>query len=246
MRRFWKNRKWLGVVLLCSLLAVIAATQTSVIYGPITTPALTVGSGPTITPSGGGTTQFLRADGQWAVPSSSGGGSSGPVYAQTAVAAGDTVTSGCSGTGCDFASGSYTWTAGTFCPSVGTVYTVYAAGLVSTTGSAGNAGEDLYLNGVWIGDAQMYENASLSNLPWSITARIVCETTGVNGSAEVSYQGMLQSGTSSNNGATLVSNPPNMATFSVDTTSAVKLESRAHFSSATGSVTERQIIITSP
>lgn len=244
MSRTWKKRNLLGVLLLCGLFAIVAATQTSAIYGPITTPSLTIGLGPTIHASSGGTAQFLRADGQWAVPS--GSGTSGPIYAQTTVAAGDTVASGCSGTGCDFANGAYTWAAGTFCPSVGTVYTVYAAGLVSTTGTGGNAGEDLYLNGTLVGDAQMYLNASLTNLPWSISARIVCDTTGASGTAEVSYQGVLQPATSSNNSASLVSNPPNVSTFTVNATAAVTLESRAHFSSATGSATERQIIITSP
>jgi hypothetical protein len=99
MRRAWKSRKWLGVVLLCGLLAVIAATQTSVIYGPITTPALTVGSGPTITPSGGGTTQFLRADGQWAVPAGGGGSTMvkcGLAPASDTISAGGAFASTCS------------------------------------------------------------------------------------------------------------------------------------------------------
>ncbi len=177
---------------------------------------------------------------------SSGSSSSGPVYAQTLVAAGDTVASGCSGTGCDFVHGAYTWAAGSFCPSVGTVYTVYASGVVSTTATAGNAGEDLFLGGTPIADAQMYLNSSLTNLPWSINAKIVCDTTGTSGTAEVSFQGFVQSSTSANSGATVVSNPPNTTTFTVNTTAAVTLESRAHFSTATGSATERQLIITTP
>ena len=175
-----------------------------------------------------------------------GGGSSGPVYVQTSVAAGDTVASGCTGTGCNFASGSYTFAAGTFCPSVGTVYTIYTAGVASTTATAGNIGSALFLAGTQVATAQTYVNANVSTVPWSLTAKIVCDTTGASGTAEISYQGFIQTATSSNNSASVNTNPPNTATFTVNTTGTVAIESRAYFSTASGSSTERQMIITKP
>lgn len=175
-----------------------------------------------------------------------GGGGNSVKYVQTSVAAGDTLTQACTGTGCDFASGSYTFSAGTFCPSVGTVYTIFASGVATTTGTGGNIGEALYIAGQQVGTAQSFVNASTANLPWSITVKVICDTTGATGTAEISYLGTIETATSSNNGANVNTNPPNTAAFTIDTTGAVKIESRAYFATATGSSTERQVIITTP
>ncbi len=173
------------------------------------------------------------------------GGGSGPVYVQTSVASGDTVASGCSGTGCNFASGSYTWTAGAFCPSVGTVYHIHNAGLLSTTATAGNAGSEIEIGSAVVSSQQVYENASLTNLPWSGDTWITCVATGTTGAIEVDYVSAVQTGTSSNNGASVVDNPPNTATFPVNTTAAITMTAFAHFTGS-GSVTERQFIVTKP
>lgn len=165
--------------------------------------------------------------------------------AQTSVAAGDTVASGCTGSGCNFASGSYTFAAGSFCPSVGTVYHLVTAGLLTTTATAGNAGEQLELGSMVIANAQMYENANLSGIPWSDDVWIVCTATGSSGAVEVSYNGMVQSSTSANNGAAVIDNPPNATTIAVNTTQSVTLTSLAHFT-ASGSATERQFILMKP
>ena len=69
--RAWRIRRTELALLLWAGLAVVGGAQTSAVYGPIATPALTIGSGPTITASGGGTSKFLRADGQWATVATS-------------------------------------------------------------------------------------------------------------------------------------------------------------------------------
>ena len=174
-----------------------------------------------------------------------GGGSSGPIYVQTSVAAGDTIASGCTGTGCNFANGSYTFAAGTFCPSVGTVYHLHNAGLTTTTATAGNAGAEIELGSTVISSQQLYQNANLTNVPWSGDTWITCVATGASGAVEVDYASAVQTATSSNNGAAVVDNPPNTTTFAVNTTLAVTITAFAHFT-GTGSVTERQMIITKP
>lgn len=174
-----------------------------------------------------------------------GGQSSGPVYVQTSVAAGDTIASGCVGAGCNFANGSYTFAAGTFCPSVGTVYHIHNAGLLTTTATAGNAGAEIELGSTTISSQQVFQNSNLTNIPWAGETTVTCVATGTSGAVEVDYQSAVQTATSANQGATVVDNPPNTATFAVNTTAAVTITAFAHFT-GTGSVTERQMIITKP
>lgn len=188
--------------------------------------------------------KFLKANGTWATPA--GGASSPRLYTQTTVAAGDTVTDSCTGTGCDFASGTYTFSAGSFCPSVGTVYHIITAGLLTTVAStgAGNAGEDLYVGGNWIAAAQIYESAGNTDLPWQNDAWITCTATGANGALEVTWIGAVETGTSANQGDADVMNPAHTATIPVNTTGSVEIESRAHFNTSAGNtVTQRDMIV---
>lgn len=188
--------------------------------------------------------KFLKANGTWATPA--GGASSPRLYTQTTVAAGDTVTDSCTGTGCDFASGTYTFSTGSFCPSVGTVYHIITAGLLTTVAStgAGNAGEDLYVGGNWIAAAQIYESAGNTDLPWQNDAWITCTATGANGAIEVTWIGAVETGTSANQGDADVMNPAHTATISVNTTGTVEIESRAHFNTAAGNtVMQRDMIV---
>jgi len=227
-------RKAIITILGVLILSMTAVAQTA-----------TVGAGAQISgsPATGNCAKWVSPSALGDAGSACGGGSSsGPLYVQTSVAAGDTISSSCTGTGCNFASGTYTWAAGTFCPSVGTVYHLHNAGLLSTTATAGNAGAEIELGSTVISSQQIYENANLTNVPWSGDTWITCVATGTSGAIEVDYASAVQTATSSNNGATVVDNPPNTATFSVNTTGTVTITAFAHFTGS-GSVTERQMLV---
>lgn len=232
-------------VLICSLLAAASLAQTIGPGGGASSGNATKLQGVSVASTAPTANQVLTYNGTAWAPGSGGGGSS-VLAAQTSVAAGDTVADSCSGSGCHFASGSYTFAAGTFCPSVGTVYRVLVGGLYTTVASsgAGNVGGVLLLGSTQIASAEMYQSAGLAGLPWSADVWIVCTATGASGAVEVIYTGRAETGSSPNTGASVIMNPANTSTISVDTTASVTIAASAFFNTAAGnSVTEREFIL---
>lgn len=167
-----------------------------------------------------------------------GGGGSSVLYAQTSIQAGDTTTT----SGAKFAS-SYTWSAGTFCPSVGTVYHVTDAGDYSITAASTIAT-------AWQLDTQFIEpttgifvnGPTITNAGWYSQLTITCLTTGTTGTIEVQGWTMVRTDATATH-ADGVSMAPNTATFTVDTTAAHTIFPETGGSSFTGSMTQRQLVI---
>lgn len=180
---------------------------------------LVAGSGVTLTNTSGGNVTVAAA----------GGGGSGVIFAQTSVQAGDTQTSGAFAT-------IYTFPAGTFCPSAGTVYHIHDAGTSSTSTTV----FDLGIGASRVMQLAMPNPGTGTSVSWFVEGTITCLTTGASGTYE--FQGYAGASTSSAGGGTAAISPQNAAPYTINTTASVQITPLAQLTS--GTMTQRQLIIT--
>jgi len=173
------------------------------------------------------------------------GGSSGPLYVQTSVLSGDTVTTNDTA----FASGTYTFGGSNplMCTSVGQTYHLHGQGVFSTT-NAGNIGPIIKLAGNYLNDFGIFTATGITYGPWRFELDLTCDGTGASASVEVGMVAFVQGGVGANSGALVQSvvsgSAGSVAPVTFDASGTVVLTIHSGIDGgAVGSMTLRQTIL---
>lgn len=182
--------------------------------------------------SGGGTTNFLRADGTWAEPPGGSSGGGALVYANTSVPAGNTVANTTTETALE---STYTIPADQL--EQGTVVRTRLAGTYSTAAVAPTLRVRVKLAGTTILDSGVVTlGSNEANAGWWADTQLVIHTTGVTGTLDA--QGLLSAGG-------MIVHLASTAVASIDTTDAAALTVTVEWGAAStdNTITLREMLV---